>query len=326
MNNCILFFLIGCATIIAIVAIVFGYLTNRQCNNTTEHLLSQKIIKIHRNYICGILSSAIIFLLTSKYGAPNNNIFEYLSFGSTLTSMVLSILAIFVTVQSSSDLYKQFARMEDATNTITSVSNNIQETLNKITQAGINLNSTSENLNDQINRIIEEVDHRVKTYIHETESNLSTQIGQQYSQQNLSSNKATTEPAPQNMHTNDELIDNYLKTISNYGLFAHYACALSLKHNKMFNLPELFGNSKDYVYGVLISSVSAQIIDIDSEERIIKCNKSLITEEAISKELNYRRSNSKTHQKFDNIVTSIKTYFNEPSDTDAEEVAEVIKE
>ena len=126
MNNGILYTLIGCATAIAVVAIVFDYLTNRKCNNTTENLLAQKIVKIHRNYIAGILSIAIVFLLSSKYGGPHNGIFEYLSFGSTITSMVLSILAIFVTVQSSSDLYKQFAKMEDATNTITTVSRDIR--------------------------------------------------------------------------------------------------------------------------------------------------------------------------------------------------------
>lgn len=39
-------------------------------------------------------------------GGPDNAIFTYLSFRSTITSLVLSVLAIFVTVQSSSDIYK----------------------------------------------------------------------------------------------------------------------------------------------------------------------------------------------------------------------------
>ena len=62
-------------------------------------VMSKKIIKLHRNYIAGILGFAIIMLITAKYGGPNNAIFEYLSFGSTVTSLVLSILAIFVTFE-----------------------------------------------------------------------------------------------------------------------------------------------------------------------------------------------------------------------------------
>lgn len=130
MNTTVIIIMIICATIIALVAIICDHLFERKTSETSECLMSKKIIKIHRNYIAGFLGFAIIMLLTAQYGGPNNAIFEYLSFGSTITSLVLSILAIFVTVQSSSDLYKQFTRIDNATDTINNVSIQIEKTLN----------------------------------------------------------------------------------------------------------------------------------------------------------------------------------------------------
>ena len=103
MDTTVIIIMIICTTIIALVAIICDHLFERKSSETSECLMSKKIIKIHRNYIAGFLGFAIIMLLTAQYGGPDNAIFNYLSFGSTITSLVLSILAIFVTVQSSSD-------------------------------------------------------------------------------------------------------------------------------------------------------------------------------------------------------------------------------
>ena len=110
MERNVIIIMIVCATLIAIIAIICDFLSNKKIQTSTENLLTQKIIKLHRNYIVGFLSFAVITIISAKYGGPNNNIFDYLSFGSTITSLVLSVLAIFVTVQSSSDLYKEVTK------------------------------------------------------------------------------------------------------------------------------------------------------------------------------------------------------------------------
>ena len=94
MNTTVIITLIICATIIAFVAIICNHCSEKKMTEANaDCTLSKKIIRLHRNYIAGILGFAIIMLLTSKYGGPNNAIFEYLSFGSTITSFVLSILS-----------------------------------------------------------------------------------------------------------------------------------------------------------------------------------------------------------------------------------------
>ena len=128
MNTNVIIILIGCATVVALVAIICDSIIEKKAVNLSRLQPSNKIIKVHRNYIVGFLGFAIIMLITANYGGPNNNIYEYLAFGSTITSLVLSILAIFVTVRSSSDLYKQFG-------TINKVSEQIHSTLNSLMDA-----------------------------------------------------------------------------------------------------------------------------------------------------------------------------------------------
>jgi len=317
MNDCILLSLIVCATGIAIFAIVFDYLSSRKCNNTTENLLTQKITRIHRNYIAGILGLAIVFLISAKYGGPGNGIFEYLSFGSTITSMVLSILAIFVTVQSSSDLYKQFAKMEDATNTITNVSRDIQDTLTKISQAETELDVTSKNLNMQIGNIVDEIDQRVKSCIQGTERRLSDKFHEIGKQNDIANSSIYTAGDKTQNKAEQEWMNNWLKmyvdTISCNGLLALYACALSKGKNKLFKLSELFPGNDQYIYGILIASVAAGVIIIDVKDDVIKCNKINISQDIMVNELKGRIKESENPfaDYLTNLLKGVEDFFND---------------
>ena len=175
MDTTIIIIMIICATVIALVAIICDHLFERKAEQT-DCLMSKKIIKVHRNYITGFLGFAVIMLITAKYGGPNNAIFTYLSFGSTITSLVLSILAIFVTVQSSSDMYKQFTRIDNATDTIKKVSNQIEDTLKGMSESEKNLTDTSKVISSQMDEIVNRIDERFRVRMQETEHNLSEQI------------------------------------------------------------------------------------------------------------------------------------------------------
>ena len=172
MDKTVIIVMIGCATLIALVAIICDYLFERKLTDPSECQMSKKIIKVHRNYIAGFWGFAIIMLLTTQYGGSNNAIFDYLSFGSTITSLVLSILAIFVTVQSSSDLYKQFS-------TINKVSNQIDGTLKKLNEAEIKIEETSFNISSQMGNIVEEIGKRLDARMQKTEDTLSKKIQNQ---------------------------------------------------------------------------------------------------------------------------------------------------
>lgn len=307
MNTNVIIILIGCATLLALAAIVCDFIVERKITGSSEFALSKKIIKIHRNYVAGILGFAVIMLLTANYGGPNNGIYQYLSFGSTITSLVLSILAIFVTVSSSSDLYKQFTRIDNATDTIKNVSNQIDGTLEKLTATELNLQNTSNEISKQLDNIVEQIDERLKTRMKETESNLSKQLAESM---NVSSK--IEEQVPQ---INQQIVDNlkkyFITTSSGNGLLALYACALSKECGKVFELSDLFNWNLDYTFGFLIASHSIGIIYFtnDDKNNQITCQNSLFTSSELLTEIKNRQEQQSDHSYFAEKINNIKKFF-----------------
>ena len=276
MDKTVIIIMIICATIIALVAIICDHLLEKKSSEVSECLLSKKIIRIHRNYIAGFLGFAIIMLLTAQYGGPKNAIFEYLSFGSTITSLVLSILAIFVTVQSSSDLYKQFTRIDNATDTIKNVSTQIDGTLETLKKTESDLQNTSRGISNQLDNIIEQIDERLQNRIKETEWNISRQL-------EASINKSSDANIKQSVQSNTESLENFKTGFKNLtsasGLLALYACALSYEKTKMFELTDLFKGNEAYTFGYVTSALSSGIIKFtnDSTNNQISCTFSIFS-------------------------------------------------
>lgn len=282
MDTTVIIIMIFCATVIALVAIICDHLFERKAEQT-DCLMSKKIIKVHRNYIAGFLGFAVIMLITAKYGGPENAIFTYLSFGSTITSLVLSILAIFVTVQSSSDMYKQFSKMEDVTRSITSTSEQINSTLGNLKDTESNLQSTSLNISKQIDCLIDKIDERVKTRIKETEDNISKQLEE--SLNNIS------QTGNQQIQSNDENVEKvkryFVNTTSGNGLLALYACALSFEKSKPFELSFLFQGNEPYTFGFLIACISVSMVNFTNDQmnNLITCTGSIFSSEELYEEI-----------------------------------------
>lgn len=296
--------MIVCATLIAIIAIICDFLSNKKIQTSTENLLTQKIIKLHRNYIVGFLSFAVITIISAKYGGPNNNIFDYLSFGSTITSLVLSVLAIFVTVQSSSDLYKQFTRIDNATETITTISKQLDGTLDKITDVEKNLTLTSNTITNQIDSIISRVDEKLKERMQETEHKLSEQINSL----NISTVSGKEQNSEEALDFVSKLKTYYLNSISATGALAIYACILSKDYNKEFILPDLLKGNELYAYGFLVSTISSGLLNAKIEENYkISCSGSKYTQEEIINIL--KNQVVKFGQDFLNQINTINRYF-----------------
>lgn len=295
--------MIGCATLIAIVAIIFDYLNNKKLQTSMENSLTQKIIKLHRNYIVGFLSFAIITIITAKYGGPNNNIFDYLSFGSTITSLVLSVLAIFVTVQSSSDLYKQFTRIDNATDTITQVSKQIDKTLEELSESKDRLVKASNTITEQMDDIVSRVDAKLQERIKETEHNIAEQINSLNGRNNTVSNN-------RNIDLN-VLKERYLNLASAVGLLLLYSCTLSMTEKKDFPLFELFKGNEQYSFGFFISSISSGIISATNDNQyIINCTNSIFKEDELLDKLKSMISN--LGESFQNQINTVNIYFGRP--------------
>ena len=306
MNTTVIIILIGCATAIALAAIICDHLFEKK-TEPTESLISKKIIKIHRNYIAGILGFAVIMLITGQYGGPNNAIFAYLSFGSTITSLVLSILAIFVTVQSSSDLYKQFTRIDNATETIKNVSTQIDGTLTELKTAESNLRNTSRVISEQLDNIVEQIDDRFKTHMKETEDKISKQFEESFN--------STTDVRNQDLKPDPKMTElaktYFLTKTSASGLLALYACSLSMEKNKMFELSNIFKENESYTFGFLIASFSSAIVLFthDDKNNQITCQKSLFSSQELYSQIKERLTQQQLGRDYFDRLNTINIFF-----------------
>ena len=297
--------MICCATVIAIVAIICDYLNNVKSQSSKDNISAQKITKLHRNYIVGFLGFAIIMLLSAKYGGADNNIFDYLSFGSTITSLVLSVLAIFVTVQSSSDLYKQFTRIDNATDTITNVSKQIDKTLIELSESKNKLVETSNTITEQIDDIVSRVDEKLQERMKETEHNISEQINSLNIGNDVINNSNNT-------MNSSESKEKILNIVSASGLLILYACTLSKEEDKEFPLLELFKGNEQYSYGFYIASISFGIINAENDDQYkIKCHGSIFNGEELLNKL--KDMLPRFGEDFQGTINVVNSYFGKPN-------------
>lgn len=270
MDTTVLILMIICATLIALVAIICDHLFERKNIDSTDCMMSKKIIKVHRNYIAGFLGFSVIMLVTAKYGGPGNSIFTYLSFGSTITSLVLSILAIFVTVQSSSDIYKQFG-------TINNVSSQIDRTLENFKEAENKLEKTSSAISSQMNNIVNEIAMKLDERMQKTEETLSVQI----QKQNVVIQPLTSD---NNSQLNAEF---FIKRIPYNGLLALYACSKGCEAGKQFKLSQLFKGNEKYQLGVIMTATATGFISCSVhtiiDDYLVKCLASVLKSDDIFK-------------------------------------------
>lgn len=309
MNTTVIIIMMVCATIIALVAIICDHLFERKYANSSEFMMAKKIIKIHRNYIVGFLGFAVIMLVTAKYGGPKNAIFEYLSFGSTITSLVLSVLAIFVTVQSSSDLYKQFTRIDNATDVM-------GKSLEKFTEAERKLEATSNIISSQMDNIVEEIDRRLDQRMREFSEQVSSSLNQHSQSVNENFHKeifkeAFEQASKTNQETWKKWLDGYVNLMSFNGILALYAVTLSLEKAKSFRMSELFKGNNQYVFGILIASSSIGVINTRiNDGDTVECLFSVFTKEKLILKIKELLAQFTEVEK--QLVNSINQYFGEP--------------
>lgn len=318
MNTTVIIIMIICATVIALVAIICNHrLERKMAEANVNSTLSKKIIRLHRNYIAGILGFAIIMLITANYGSPNNALFEYISFGSTITSFVLSVLAIFVTVQSSSDLYKQFTRIDNATDIVQKVSEQIDGTLEVLENTKSNLTETSEQISLKLENIVEQIDEKIKTRIKETEVSIAERFTKSLNSIAYDRNQKLLEEGGVSVKLQSENDDKqyFLNITSATGLLGLYACALSLEKQKAFEISQLFEGFEDYSFGFLIAALSAKYVNFTNDEKnnLITCYSIQFTKEELYGVIKQRIEQLSVGVEYLNQVNIINDYFGETS-------------
>ena len=216
--------------LLAIVAIVFMFLKYRK---DEEHR------KVHIYYISGLCVFIVLELVT--YICVNNDnatdIVSYISFASTLSSLLLSVVAIIYAIVSNNKGDAQYQKIDRA-------SDRISESVDRLSRL-------SEGLSDNIISIIGKLDE-IKVISNETRNAISNN-----SQTNHKISKSDVGNGTISLK---ELYENNITYGSYSGNLALLACCFSNEKNQPFLTKDAFKSNAAYGYGYIIASSVLGII------------------------------------------------------------------
>lgn len=214
---------------VAVVAMIKNFLSVKWSENSRVHVL----------YISGILVFLIIELVT--YICIQNdtcsNIMPYISFAATLSSLILSIVAIIYSIVTNNKGDDVFVKIEDRTKDLVKETEKFQSVATQLIKELSTIKSGMTN----IQSIAEETNQQLKVI----------------------QNSNSISPDRKKINEDEEYIKNsilYGSLIGNAGLLA---CYYSQKYNKPFKSTELFKNNSEYVYGYIIAYSTLFVINVE---------------------------------------------------------------
>lgn len=221
--------------LLAIVAIVFMFL---KFQKDDEHR------KIHIYYISGLCVFIILELVT--YICVNNDnatdIVSYISFASTLSSLLLSVVAIIYAIVSNNKGDAQYQKIDRASD--------------RISMSVDRFSSISESLSGNINSILTKLDE-IKVISNETK-NAITEGNQQ---------KPDTMVAG-TFNTN-QLVEGFIIAGSFSGNLALLACVYSKDTGKSFRPIDISDTNAAYSYGYIIAATALGIVTTHNDKDVI---------------------------------------------------------
>ncbi len=191
---------------------------------------------VHFMYVVIILVLALIVLVATEWGKIPD-VAMLLSFGLTLTSLVLSLVAIIFMLLSHFSFAKSTADLQSA-------SKNVSKMSNKLNAATDNIDKKISCLPDLI-KSVESVKKGQELLLSKKDEKLSTQT--------------VTTPISENIKK------DFLECVSYYGLLTLYACKLSKDKTKQFKLENIAQVEKDYAHGFMVACGSLGILKFDTE-------------------------------------------------------------
>lgn len=216
--------------------------------------LDEKNRTIHLLYISGILSFLIIELLSYicvKSDADGKTITSYVSFAATLSSLILSIVAIIYSIVTNNKGDNVYAKIEQGVGDLRKSAGEISS----ITDTLYDKLSTFERHLNQIENLSEDTNLAVK----EMKEMKSAADGRQFTKDGQ-------------QVTIDEVLHQMAQVGSVYGNAALLACCYAKKSNKTFDTNAVFKTESEYFYGYLVSVSTLLFIDINFEGLTVKVN------------------------------------------------------
>lgn len=229
--------------LVSIIIIVYLFLRYKKTEN------DPKCRMLHTYYISGFLIVIVVELVSYICVSNDNaaNLINYISFASTLSSLLLSIVAIIYAIVSNNKGENQYAKIDSASD--------------RISKSVDLFSKTSDNLTNDINTILSKLDD-LKKNVNRTNDFLLN------SNTSSSENSIETQKKDGKIVVNS-LIDGYINSGSFTGNLALLACVYSYETK----IPVLTKNfifdgydSSNYVFGYIIASSALGVIKVINNE------------------------------------------------------------
>jgi hypothetical protein len=199
--------------------------------------------RYNMSYLLLICLLAIIVLITVKWGSIPD-LSELISFGLTLTSLFLSLIAIVFSIYSNVGFSKNVS--------------DLQETSSRISQTADKLQTATIGMEEKVERmptLIEGLEQSFKSRHEEVMSRLSER------------KESLTENPSSSPEIERSFVEKFLSLSSYSGLKILYACKLAADYKIPFKL-EVLKIEKNYAYGFLVASTASGLVGYTVKEDV----------------------------------------------------------
>ena len=257
------------AILVAIVALVYIGMKNKP--------LDGKGKSIHLWYICGIFTFVMVELITCIVvgNVAAQDIMNYISFASTLSSMILSVLAIFITAASNESLSKVKDVLvdlpKDVQEKINSSLNEMKNTASNVEKLSSGYTESQQQIINKVQSLLEDLDEHLQKGFQDNRQRMDD-MGE--SLKNLS--KVESIRTDEEFEPDENFVNRFLINTSYLSL--QLVCAFKLYKELQLNQPISLGrllrcfdqNEADlrmYLYACLVLMKSMGLLNYDQVEK-----------------------------------------------------------
>lgn len=237
------------------IAVVVCFFINKYATGKDIDDSEKRIQKLHTFYVSGILVFIIIELLTAicMGGSASPNILSYVNFAATLSSLIMSVVAIIFTIVSGNRGDEQYKKIDNASDRVTDSLKKFSEKTAEIDKSVLSFQIISGELSAKMDSLLKEMGS-----VHSEVSDLKKQVEPQ-EQMIVTADKK--EEKAQNEAI--KVVASRVVTIGSYtGNLALYACVLAKDSGKTsFSISSITTpDNVNYMFGYLVAAVASGII------------------------------------------------------------------
>lgn len=225
-----------------------------------EELFKSRKRQIWQWCIITILAYFIVIQFSLAH-CDNQVLANQFALASTISSIILSVIAIIMTVVSSDSLNNLLHKFRDLHGDIVEVPNKIDKSTKSMESASNNLIASISDMLETIHRV-EKITEVLPDKLTELKSDINNKFPNAYNKNTKVSTEETETP--------EDITSSLLKYSSDAGILVLYAFMLCKKNNKLLDLHKfgksILNDSSEYMYGYLVALSALNLIEFEATD------------------------------------------------------------